>query len=167
MSEIPPTTDDRAGARRPTIGVTMGDPLGVGAEVVVKALADPALRRRARRSEHSASGRLLRQVPAGDLVLWDCGFYGYSLLAQAVEQGTHVLCRVPAYARLRPIRYLPDGSYLAKVRPNWRHGRWRRPLTVRVLEYRLDDPGRPGRGERHRLATTLLDAERYPARELI
>ncbi|TVQ32306.1 MAG: 4-hydroxythreonine-4-phosphate dehydrogenase PdxA [Phycisphaeraceae bacterium] len=48
MSEIPPTPDERAGARRPTIGVTMGDPLGVGAEVVVKALADPALRRRAR-----------------------------------------------------------------------------------------------------------------------
>ncbi len=29
---------------RPTIAVTMGDPLGVGPEVVVKALADPAMR---------------------------------------------------------------------------------------------------------------------------
>lgn len=35
-------------ARRPTIVVTMGDPLGIGPEVVVKALADPALRRSAR-----------------------------------------------------------------------------------------------------------------------
>ncbi len=35
-------------ARRPTIAVTMGDPLGIGPEIVVKALADPALRRRAR-----------------------------------------------------------------------------------------------------------------------
>ncbi|MEM9753463.1 MAG: 4-hydroxythreonine-4-phosphate dehydrogenase PdxA, partial [Planctomycetota bacterium] len=34
--------------RRPVIGVTMGDPAGVGAEVVVKALADSKLRRRAR-----------------------------------------------------------------------------------------------------------------------
>ncbi len=33
---------------RPTIAVTMGDPLGIGPEVVVKALADPALRRQAR-----------------------------------------------------------------------------------------------------------------------
>jgi len=33
---------------RPTIGITMGDPCGVGAEVIVKALADPALRLRAR-----------------------------------------------------------------------------------------------------------------------
>ncbi|NBB94862.1 MAG: 4-hydroxythreonine-4-phosphate dehydrogenase PdxA [Planctomycetes bacterium] len=34
--------------RRPVIGVTMGDPLGVGAEIVVRALSDPELRRRAR-----------------------------------------------------------------------------------------------------------------------
>jgi 4-hydroxythreonine-4-phosphate dehydrogenase len=34
--------------RRPTIGVTMGDPAGIGPEVVVKALADPAVRKLAR-----------------------------------------------------------------------------------------------------------------------
>jgi 4-hydroxythreonine-4-phosphate dehydrogenase len=33
---------------RPTIGITMGDPAGIGAEVVVKALSDPILRHRAR-----------------------------------------------------------------------------------------------------------------------
>ena len=33
---------------RPTIAITMGDPAGVGAEVVVKALADPVLRAKAR-----------------------------------------------------------------------------------------------------------------------
>jgi 4-hydroxythreonine-4-phosphate dehydrogenase len=32
----------------PTIGITMGEPCGVGAEVVVKALADPQMRQRAR-----------------------------------------------------------------------------------------------------------------------
>jgi 4-hydroxythreonine-4-phosphate dehydrogenase len=31
-------------SRRPVIGITMGDPAGIGAEVVVKALADPAIR---------------------------------------------------------------------------------------------------------------------------
>ncbi len=30
---------------KPVIGITMGDPAGIGAEVIVKALADPALRR--------------------------------------------------------------------------------------------------------------------------
>ena len=36
---------DEAGTQRPVIGVTMGDPAGIGPEVVVKALADPAIRR--------------------------------------------------------------------------------------------------------------------------
>ena len=38
---------------------------------------------------------------------------------------------------------------------------------VRVIEYTLDDPGRPGSGQRHRLLTTLLDAGADPAAELI
>jgi 4-hydroxythreonine-4-phosphate dehydrogenase len=33
---------------RPTIAITMGEPAGIGAEVIVKALADPILRQRAR-----------------------------------------------------------------------------------------------------------------------
>lgn len=33
---------------RPTIGISMGDPAGIGAEVIVKALSDPVLRHRAR-----------------------------------------------------------------------------------------------------------------------
>jgi 4-hydroxythreonine-4-phosphate dehydrogenase len=37
-----------ANGERPLIGISMGDPLGIGPEVIVKALADPTLRRRAR-----------------------------------------------------------------------------------------------------------------------
>ena len=40
--------DSAADDSRPVIGVTMGDPAGIGAEVVVKALADPAIRKLAR-----------------------------------------------------------------------------------------------------------------------
>jgi 4-hydroxythreonine-4-phosphate dehydrogenase len=36
------------GERKPVIGVTMGDPLGIGAEIIVRALAGSELRRRAR-----------------------------------------------------------------------------------------------------------------------
>jgi len=39
---------DAASNPRPTIAVSMGDPLGIGPEVIVKALADPALRKAAR-----------------------------------------------------------------------------------------------------------------------
>ena len=34
--------------RKPVVGITMGDPAGIGPEVVVKSLADPAVRRSAR-----------------------------------------------------------------------------------------------------------------------
>jgi 4-hydroxythreonine-4-phosphate dehydrogenase len=46
---IPATlpTFDRSNAR-PLIGITMGDPAGIGAEVIVKALADPEIRRMGR-----------------------------------------------------------------------------------------------------------------------
>ena len=33
---------------RPTIAITLGDPAGIGPEVIVKALADPVLRHKAR-----------------------------------------------------------------------------------------------------------------------
>ena len=36
------------GLDKPVIGITMGDPAGIGAEVIVKALAEPEIRRRAR-----------------------------------------------------------------------------------------------------------------------
>jgi len=43
-----PPAASSTGPRKPVIGVTMGDPAGIGPEVVVKALADPELRKRAR-----------------------------------------------------------------------------------------------------------------------
>lgn len=43
-----PSSPTPPGEPLPTVAVTMGDPLGVGPEIVVKALSDPKLRRRAR-----------------------------------------------------------------------------------------------------------------------
>jgi hypothetical protein len=111
---------------------------------------------------------LLGQVPAGDLLLWDSGFYSYKLLAQAIDQGVQVLGPVPAGVVLRPIKRLSDGSYLAKIYPTqYARQKDRAGRIVRILEYTFADPNRPGHGERHRLVTTLLDENQYPARELI
>lgn len=47
MSSSPPQSGSGPGDaadRRPVIGITMGEPAGIGAEVVVKALADPEIR---------------------------------------------------------------------------------------------------------------------------
>ena len=38
---------------------------------------------------------------------------------------------------------------------------------MRRIESTLDEPQRTGHGERHRLLTSLLDAEKYPAHERI
>lgn len=44
----PARRHDANGGARPIIGITMGDPAGIGAEVIVKALVDDSLRRKAR-----------------------------------------------------------------------------------------------------------------------
>lgn len=119
-------------------------------------------------NDHPSAPALLAKCGSGDLVLWDCGFHSYDLVEQALRQGTFMLGPVPSHAVLKPIGRLSDGSYLAKLYPSPDHRRRdRRGITVRVVEYTFDDPARPGHGERHRLITTLLDAEKYPAEELI
>ncbi|MDP9209958.1 MAG: IS4 family transposase, partial [Actinomycetota bacterium] len=40
------------------------------------------------------------------------------------------------------------------------------PVLVRVLDYTLEDPGRPGHRQRYRLVTSLLDPGQAPAVEL-
>ena len=88
--------------------------------------------------------------------------------APRLPQGRTYLGRVPANVILTPVRCLADGSFLAYVYPSSKARRQRRNgILVRVIEYTFDDPQRPGYGEPHRLITSLLDAERYPARELI
>ena len=111
---------------------------------------------------------LLRHVGAGMLLLLDAGFYGFHLWQRAVATRAGVLLRLSGTLKLPVLRRLPDGSYLSKVyaggyaREKDRDGLW-----VRVIRYTHDDPGRVNCGKEHRLLTTLLDAEQYPARELI
>ena len=78
----------------------------------------------------------------------------------------HLLARVKSNTILRPIRRLPDGSYLAKIYPSAADRRRElRGLLVRVIEYTHDDPNRPGAGERHRLITDVTNPEDLPASE--
>lgn len=118
-------------------------------------------------SENPCGKRLLRSVGPGMLVMWDCGFHSYDMCQQCqVEQKAQFLSRLPA--KVKPIfhRRLRDGSYLAYLRPSDPKRRKRQKLLVRVIEYQLDDPGRPGHGERRRLITSLLDEVAYPAHQL-
>jgi hypothetical protein len=111
---------------------------------------------------------LLDFVPADSLLVEDRGFFSYDLWKLIVSRGIKVLARVSSSLILKPIRRLADGSYLAKIyRSSYDRDKDRNGIVVRVIKYTLRDSQRVGDGEEHRLITNLLDAELYPARELI
>jgi hypothetical protein len=121
-----------------------------------------------KKSEFKVAPSLLKSVPPGCLVLQDRGFYGYRPLAEADRRGVHLLGRVGKHVVFRRTEALSDGSHLAVIHPSRKDQRHRaNGLVVRVIEYTFDEPHRTGHGERHRLVTTLLDAETYPAQELV
>jgi hypothetical protein len=121
-----------------------------------------------RRSEVAVAPALVRHLRAGMLLLWDRNFLSYGLVRQVRQRQAHLLARIKKSLIFRPLRRLSDGSYLAKLYPSPRHrDRDEGGLKVRIIEYTLDDPGRPGSGETHRLLTTLLSATEHPARRLI
>jgi hypothetical protein len=117
--------------------------------------------------ERTHARRLLRSLSAGMLLLADAGLQSFDLCADCLAYQAHFLIRVSGQLSLRPLRRLPDGSYLAELSATRSS---RRPLgtrlEVRVIEYTLDDPGRPGHGQRRRLITSLLDSTACPAQAL-
>ena len=138
--------------------------VGTHAEVafVVKGIKEPGS------GEQRLVPGLFRHLQPDMLLVWDRGFFGYSLWKGVVTQGGQLLARVSSRLVLPPLQVLADGSYLSKLYPrDWdrikdRNGQW-----VRVIRYTHTDPQRGGCGEEHVLLTTLLDAGRYPAQELV
>ncbi len=119
-------------------------------------------------SERVGALRVLRSVENGMLVLWDRGLHSYEMCFQTRLRGGHWLSRVSTLLQFPHRQRLPDGSYLATVRPSAAQRRaGYQPLPVRVIEYTFNDPQRPGHRARHRLLTSLLDPHRYPAYQLI
>jgi hypothetical protein len=141
-----------------------------GTHVIYRSLIKPG-----RRGEIGLTPALLRQVEAGMLVLWDRNLFSYQALQEVRAGGAHLLCRLKKNVLSRAqlgaaIAVLADGSYLAKAYASAKDRRHDRDgIVVRVIEYTLEDPGRPVKaGDRvHRLLTTLLDANEHPAEELI
>jgi hypothetical protein len=112
--------------------------------------------------------RLLRSVVPGALVMWDRGLHDFDMFVGVRQRGGQALSRLPSNVKPQRIRTLADGSYLADLRPSEYQRRKRgERLRVRIIEYTITDPTLPGYGERHRLVTTLLDAEACPALDLV
>ena len=115
-------------------------------------------------SKHSQAEALLAHLEPGMLVLADRRYFGFPLWSRASETGADLLWRAPANARLHPAgKPFKDGSWPAELRGSgWDRRQCRGACRIRVVECRLAK--RPG--ESCKLATTLLDPGRFPAREL-
>lgn len=119
-------------------------------------------------SERVGGEQLLRSIDATMLVMWDRGFHDFDMVSAVRGRGAHVLARLPAHIKPQRVQTLSDGSYLAYLTPSdYQRRKAGERLLVRVIEYTLDDPARPGHAQRHRLVTTLLDPRAYPALDLV
>jgi hypothetical protein len=151
----------------------------VGTHAIVDIMVAPCTT-----SEQCLAKGLLRSIQPEMLVLMDRGFVGVCFLQALVDRGSHFLGRLPLKSYVRKEKILPDGSYVVTLLPKEYPG-LKKPLRVRVIEYtilekvaaRLEQitPSRmnnasgstnPDIRKVHRLVTTLLDPDLYPARDL-
>lgn len=134
-----------------------------GTHVLWKSLIKPY-----RRGEASMAHYLVGFLQENMLLMWDRVFLGYALVQKVRQRGAHLLARAKTNLIFTPTKQLPDGSFLAKMYASQRHrDRDEGGIVVRIIEYTLADPNRPGAGEKHRLLTTLLSAREHPAQRLI
>jgi hypothetical protein len=114
-----------------------------------------------RDGESTYAGRLLHLLGPGMLLLGDCGFDSWRLLAKVAERQAQFVVRSGASRTPLIAARLPDGSYLTRLGG--------RELTVRVVEAWITVRYADGtvRAEQWRLLTSLLDHHRYPGADLI
>ena len=101
------------------------------------------------------------------LLLADRNFFSFALWSEAAATGADLLWRTKSNHSLPVTTRLGDGSYLSHVQANNDRRRLEHPVAVRVIEYRIEDPGRPSAEDStYRLITTILDEGAAPAGEL-
>ena len=115
-------------------------------------------------AENTLARDLVDRLQPGMLLLADRGFCGFPLWARAAATGADLLWRAMGNMKPRHLETLTDGTWLAELRPAGNAGRGTAPVTVRVIDYQLDD-GRDN-DTTYRLFTTLLDPVQALAVEL-
>lgn len=119
-------------------------------------------------SELALGVRLLQRLGAGDLLLAD-RLYGVQkivaqLLAMLRRQDAQFLVRVRTNLKVRVLQTLADGSARIEIMTRDPKGK-KESLTLREVSGRVR--GRNGKQTSVRLWTSLLDAKKYPAAELL
>jgi hypothetical protein len=111
-------------------------------------------------TERALAAEVITALRSGMLLTADRGFTGYELWQAAAATGADLLWRASNTFNLPVLEVLVDGSYLSRL-----VHKGAEPITVRVIEYTIDD-GRAPEDEHYRLITTLLDPGQAPAVEL-
>ncbi len=103
----------------------------------------------------------------GMLVLADRGFCAHPLFSAFAATGADLCWQAKANAVLPVLGRHPDGSFASELVAHDDRRTRDRVTPVRVVEYEVDDPGRPQAGDtRYRLVTTILNPDDAPADEL-
>jgi hypothetical protein len=93
-----------------------------------------------------------------------------SFMLEVMEQGqgrAHCLMRVRDNLRAQQLEVLSDGSALVRVRSDTKARRKAASCEMVVRELRADVQRAGGKAQSVRLWTTLVDAQKHPARELL
>lgn len=121
-----------------------------------------------RESEQKLALQLLEFLNSDMLLLGDRYFGVAPIIYRLLTQAVAFLIRVKKSQCFPVEKVLSDGSYLSTIYLG-KNGRraGRAGKTIRVIRYMHNDPKRPGCGVQNVLVTSLLDADKYPAIELI
>jgi Transposase DDE domain/Insertion element 4 transposase N-terminal len=116
--------------------------------------------------EKTLARQLIGQLGEGMLCLADRNFACWELWHDAAATGAQLLWRIGASFSLPVDEVLGDGTYLSRLKaPRRLRKDGAEDITVRVIEYRLEDE-QGEVTETFTLITTLLDPDAAPAREL-
>src|SRR6266567_539079 len=113
--------------------------------------------------ETSLAPSVARSLGPGMVLLVDQGLCGLELWRSLQATGAGLVWRCRQDVRLEVLEVFPDGSWRSELGHSQPASR---RIAVRVVDYHLDDPGRPGQPEGYRLLTTILDPALAPAAEL-
>jgi hypothetical protein len=94
------------------------------------------------------------------MVLADRGCYSFEAWQKSSKTGADVCWRVKDNLMLTSTKDLCDGSYLAEVFHSTKDRKRLGPVTVRMIEYIIDD-GRQPTGP-YRLITNIFDPDEAP-----
>lgn len=119
-------------------------------------------------SEQKLTLLLLKHLTVDMLLLADRNFGVAPIIYPLLEKKVPFLIRCKKGQIFEVEKVLADGSYLSTIYLGKNDRALRRVgKTIRVIRYTHRDPNRPGCGEVHVLLTSLLDAQEYPAVELV